>query len=76
MAKDSLGHSQYFGNIGVKVKSMIRSKIDKLFLKIATKISRTLDIIQLNSIFSSLVRLETEISLHTEAVLSGGWLCL
>ena len=30
MAKDSLGHSQYFGNIGVKVKSMIRSKIDKI----------------------------------------------
>ena len=37
MAKDSLGHSQYFGNIGVKVKSMIRSKIYKLLLKIATK---------------------------------------
>ena len=33
--------------------------------------TRSLDIIQLNSVFSTLARLETEISLHTEAVLSG-----
>ena len=33
--------------------------------------TRSLDIIQLNSVFSTLSRLETEISLHTEAVLSG-----
>ena len=34
-------------------------------------LSRSIDIIQLNVVFSSLSRLESEISLHTEAVLSG-----
>ena len=33
--------------------------------------TRGLDLLQLNSVFSNLCRLETEISLHTEAVLSG-----
>jgi len=62
---------RFFGAEWKEVSERWLKTVSDIHNILETLESKTLDIIQLNSIFSSLVRLETEISLHTEAVLSG-----